>query len=250
VRHQKGGGHWSRTWRSRRSEVLVPANNLRKSIDSVFRYLIAENAFSDIVVLEQRLNVGGVWNATPTIRTDKHFTIPQTRPSTTPSEPFQKNGVGRDERRLDFLSPIYDNLDTNIPQMLMKYSDQAFPEGTSLFPQHDVVLEYLESYADEVRDLIRFGTQVLEVRPITQNGNSGKWSVSTKNIKTGEKSESIFDAVIVANGHYNDSYVPDIPGIREWNAAYPGSISHSKFYRKPDDFKNKVSPSQAHISYN
>jgi len=51
-----------------------------------------------------------------------------------------------------------------------------------------------------------------------------------KNLKTEEVSVSLFDAVIVANGHYNDPYVPKILGIREWNAAYPGSISHSKFY--------------------
>jgi cation diffusion facilitator CzcD-associated flavoprotein CzcO len=124
----------------------------------------------------------------------------------------------------------------------MKYSDQPFPDGTSLFPQHDVVLEYLERYADEVRHLITFGTQVLDVSPITEHSSQDRWSVSTKNLKTEEVSVSVFDAVIVANGHYNDPYVPDVPGIREWNAAYPGSISHSKFYRRPNDFKNKVSP--------
>jgi cation diffusion facilitator CzcD-associated flavoprotein CzcO len=184
--------------------------------------------------------VGGVWNATPNIRTDKHFTIPQTRPSTIPSEPVHGHGAEGGENNFDFLSPIYDNMDTNIPQMLMKYSDHAFPEGTSLFTQHDVVLEYLERYADEVRHLIRFGTQVLDVYAIMESGGRETWSITTRKIKTGEVSVSIFDAVIVASGHYNDPYVPDIPGIREWNTTYPGSISHSKFYRKPNDFKDKV----------
>jgi cation diffusion facilitator CzcD-associated flavoprotein CzcO len=215
--------------------------------DTTCRYLVAETTFSEIVILEQRLNVGGVWNATPTIRTDKYFTIPQTKPSVTPNEPIQDHGAEGGGNKFEFLSPIYDNLDTNIPQMLMKYSDQAFPDGTSLFPQHDVVLEYLERYADEVRHLIRFGLQVLDVYPIMESGSREKWSITTKNIETGEVTVSIFDAVIVANGHYNDPYVPDIPEIREWNAAYPASISHSKFYRRPDDFKDKVSPPPTHI---
>ncbi len=168
-------------------------------------------------------------------------------PSTIPSEPVQSHGVEGDRGKLEFLSPIYNNLDTNIPQMLMKYSDHAFPEGTSLFPQHDVVLEYMERYGDEIRHLIRFGTQVIDVRPVTEDCRSEKWSVSTKDLRSGVELVSIFDAVIVANGHYNDPYVPDIPGIREWNARYPGSISHSKFYRKPDDFNNKASLPLAYI---
>jgi cation diffusion facilitator CzcD-associated flavoprotein CzcO len=141
----------------------------------------------------------------------------------------------------EFISPIYDDLDTNIPHSIMEYSNQRFPDGTPLFPRHEVVLGYLERYADEVRHLVRFGTEVVNVSPaIEASSEKEKWVVRTRNIKTREERVQIFDAVIVANGHYETPFVPDIPGITEWNTAYPGSISHSKFYRRPDEFRDKV----------
>ncbi|KAF1967261.1 FAD/NAD(P)-binding domain-containing protein [Bimuria novae-zelandiae CBS 107.79] len=49
----------------------------------------------------------------------------------------------------------------------------------------------------------------------------------------------IYDAVIVANGHFIVPYIPDIPGICAWNAQYPGLISHAEYYRAPEDFTGK-----------
>ena len=40
----------------------------------------------------------------------------------------------------------------------MQFSDQGFPEDILLFPKHDVVLAYLEKYAEVVRRLIHFST--------------------------------------------------------------------------------------------
>lgn len=154
--------------------------------------------------------------------------------------PAWDSGEVRDGNRFEFMSPIYDDLDTNIPYSLMEYSDHRFPEGTPLFPRHEVVLEYLERYADDIRYLLKLGTQVSDVSPTTEDDNKDKWSVTTRDIKTGKESIQIFDAVIVANGHYDTPFVPDIPGIREWNDAYPGSISHSKYYRRVDKFRDKV----------
>ena len=183
--------------------------------------------------------MGGVWNATPEDIEDKDFTIPQTRPSVAPKNPIRRVGLEGTGGQIQFLSPIYDDLETNIPHTLMKYSDLPFPEGTPLFPSHEEVLKYLERYADDLRHLISFGIQVLHVRAFKGEGKI-RWSVTTRNLSTSSESTSVFDAVIVASGHYDDSYVPDIPGIKEWNVTYPGSISHSKFYRRPDTYKKKV----------
>ena len=68
-----------------------------------------------------------------------------------------------DENGLEFESPLYDYLETNIPKQLMAYSDQPFGDNLPLFPGHDAVLDYLELYADEIRHLIRFHTQVVKV---------------------------------------------------------------------------------------
>lgn len=45
---------------------------------------------------------------------------------------------------------------------------------------------------------------------------------------------------MVANGHYHACRVPDIPGLKEWKAAWPSRVQHSKGYRTPNDFKDQV----------
>jgi len=59
-------------------------------------------------------------------------------------------------------------------------------------------------------------------------------------LESKEVSTETFDAVIVASGHYDDPFVPDIAGLEAWNSTLPGSISHSKFYRQPEVFTGKV----------
>ncbi|KAI9743084.1 MAG: hypothetical protein M1818_003379 [Claussenomyces sp. TS43310] len=201
------------------------------------KYLAAEHAFDKIEVFEQRPSVGGLWCATPDYQVDNSFTVPRTRPSSIPSTPVWQHHDVSGQTSFEFLSPIYNALDTNIPYTLMNYSDQPFPQGTSLFPSHSAVREYLERYADDVRHLLSLGTQVVELRPA--DGLPGKWSLTARNLTTKVNTTQIFDSVVVANGHYDDPYIPGISGIKEWNAAYPGAISHSKFYRTPMEFKNK-----------
>ena len=136
-----------------------------------------------------------------------------------------------------FLSPIYDSLDTNIPHTLMNFQGLPFPSGCPLFPPYQTVRQYLEDYATDVRHLLKLGTQVMDVVPVDL---AGKWRVTTRVITTGSADEAVYDAVIVASGHYDDPYVPNIPGLSEWNETYPGSISHSKFYRRPEWYRDKV----------
>jgi cation diffusion facilitator CzcD-associated flavoprotein CzcO len=53
------------------------------------------------------------------------------------------------------------------------------------------------------------------------------------------KQSTTFDAVLVANGHYDVPFVPTTPGITEWNAAYPGRISHSKYFRQSKSYSGQ-----------
>ena len=196
------------------------------------RCLAAEKAFTKIEVFDQRPTVGGVWCATPSERSEKGFMIPRSRPTKSHDEPFWDKTVGE----FQFLSPIYDHLETNIPYSLMEYANHSFPPGCSLFPNHRDVRTYLERYADEVLPFLKLGIQVLKVKPVAER----KWSIETRQIGSDLSETQLFDAVVVANGHYDDPFVPDLPRIREWEAKFPHSISHSKYYRKPDDFKDKV----------
>lgn len=200
----------------------------------MLRFLLAEKKFSKVHIFEQRATAGGVWNYTAAAR-EQGFTVPRTEPSTCPDQAIW----AKDSANVEFMSPIYDLLETNIPHSLMNYTDKEFPQGSSLFPRHSVVLQYLKEYAEELTDSISYETQVLDVsKPASQP--SAPWEVETLDLKTNTTTKAEFDAVIVGSGHYNDPFIPDIPGLVEFDKAFPGAISHSKFYRRPDDYSNKV----------
>ncbi len=133
---------------------------------------------------------------------------------------------------------MYENLETNIPHFLMQFSDQPSLTENQLFPSRDATLQYLKAYGDDVRHLLKFQTQLIEVLPVTNDGNDS-WQVRYRSLNSRMIHEATYDAVVVASGHYSVPYLPDIQGISKWNAAYPGSISHSKYYQKPLDFANK-----------
>lgn len=143
-----------------------------------------------------------------------------------------------------FLSPIYERLETNIPKSLMGYGDTKFPDSIQLFPGHAEVQQYLETYAQPVLDLIRFRTQVDSVKFFQATAGSDgsiseEWSICSRNVTSGEEICEVFNAIIVASGHYNTPFIPEIPGLEEWNQDFPGTISHSKHFRRPEAFVDK-----------
>ncbi|KAF2159044.1 hypothetical protein M409DRAFT_71290 [Zasmidium cellare ATCC 36951] len=210
------------------------------------KYLLAEKAFDRIAVVEQRSEVGGIWNYTPCDdEPAKDLSVPQTSPHAGVDKPVWRNsnaahvlGEKEEEEAAAFITPLYDRLETNIPRGLMGFSDLDWPEDCQLFPRHNDVLDYLKRYAHDVRHLIEFRTQVLDVSQL----EDGRWSVQTQEVQRNVPQaiqEHIFDAVIVANGHYDVPYIPSVPGIEAWHKSYPGAITHSKFYRKPEYYTGK-----------
>ncbi|KAJ5182966.1 hypothetical protein N7492_000582 [Penicillium capsulatum] len=213
----------------------------RSSVDQVanrsLRYLLAEKSFDQIDVFEQRSSVGGAWNYSPSSsKTGKSTPVPHLNPHE-PVEPPTWIGQGDGTREAVFVSPLYDRLETNIPKELMRFVDQPFPADTQLFPKHHAVKQYLEDYAEDTRSLIQFETQVVKVA--LNDPHLSTWDLTTRNLHTDVGVTRTYDAVVVASGHYNVPYLPEIPGIEAWDRAYPDSISHSKFYDSPDSFQDK-----------
>ena len=191
--------------------------------------------------------MGGIWNYSGTSQSKK-ISIPQINPRFGLEDLEDReqgagntNGTRLDRQRFEFETPLYDNLETNIPKFLMAYSDKPFPEDAPLFPKHGMVLKYLEEYSEEVKYLIHFQTQVLDVR-LRRGDNSvdhDRWEVTVLDLQSRKTTAAFYDAVVVASGHYTVPFVPDIKGVGNWNAVYRGSIIHSKAYRKPEAFRNK-----------
>ncbi|KAF3009587.1 hypothetical protein E8E13_006232 [Curvularia kusanoi] len=209
------------------------------------KYLRAEKAFHNIVLFEQRPRGGGIWNYTSDERDEDLFSVPQTQPWGKNQEPIWKeplqNGhaaTSNDSKQPVFVSPMYERLETNIPRGLMGFKELDWPTDSQLFPKHQTVLKYIEDYGSDVQDTIRYSTQVTKVTPITDDPYS-PWSVVSRALQTSEVFTEKYDAVIVANGHFITPFIPDIARIADWNNSYPGLISHSKYYRRPEEFAQK-----------
>ena len=239
-RYHRRWSEWYRSYEVSRSYLRT-----RALVHTLIRYLLAEKHFGRIVTFEQRNKVGGLWNYTVDDDLAKAEAEAQSIPQTSHKAPldlpvWRLSGagdmLGATAKEATFASPMYDDLETNIPKELMQYSDYPFSEELRLFPEREKVLRYLEEYAQEVRHLIRFQIQVYDVQKVANGG----WIVRFRNLETEQETEEPYDAVLVASGHYDVPYIPAIRGLKEWNKTFPGSASHSKFYRRPDDYKGKV----------
>ena len=233
---------------------LLPTNSITRiaiigagpSGISAAKYLVAERAFQTIDIFEQRHQIGGVWNLT-TNTLSKRTPVPQIDPNfhveTQASSELVDGELPEVDRADRFETPLYDQLETNIPKQLMQYANRPFNDGLPLFPGHQSVLDYCKRYADDVRPLIRLNYRVAEVCPMKGGPPPGSpcngWSVTTIDEATRDREVHQYDAVVVASGHFSVPYIPKVKGIETWSSSYPGAIMHSKAYRNPGMFADK-----------
>ena len=204
-------------------------------------------------MFEQRARVGGVWDyhnetkappeALATLQSGPHH-AGLAKPIWDKSGTKQVLGSAVEDRAR-FYTPLYDRLETNIPRSLMGFSDQDWPQDSQLFPKHETVTEYIEKYSEDVKHLISFQTQVLSVEQVEGSDNDlERWLVKTQTIVAGNEgqvTEGVYDAVVVASGHFSVPYVPQIKGMQEWSQKWPGVVSHSMYYKRPEDYQDQVS---------
>ncbi|KAG5949025.1 hypothetical protein E4U53_006068 [Claviceps sorghi] len=196
------------------------------------KYLRAQGTYDKVTVFEQQAEVGGVWNYDVVVPAPNP--IPQTSPFYPPDKPER---VGHDGLPV-FPSPMYRDLHANLTKTLMKFSDLDFPQQSWVFPSRQDIQEYIVTYSHDVRDLIRFCTQVTRVE-LRVEGDDDKWQVETRSTLSGEVLRETFDAVVVANGHYSTPFVPDIKNLASFHATHPSVVIHSKNYHSADAFAGK-----------
>ncbi|GCE99559.1 hypothetical protein ZYGM_002026 [Zygosaccharomyces mellis] len=125
---------------------------------------------------------------------------------------------------------MYDQLETNISKHLMKFSGFPFPHQVPHFPWRQDVYGYLDSYykrfiQDRQNVVLNLNTSVISL-----SKDCDIWRITTRNNTTGREQSQEFDHVVVANGHYDRSYIPDTPGLQDW--LDHGAAIHSR------DFQN------------
>ncbi|CAN0896047.1 Flavin-containing monooxygenase FMO GS-OX-like 9 [Linum grandiflorum] len=191
-----------------------------------------------VVVFEQKHDVGGQWLYDPKIENE--------------------NPLGKTEF-LDVHSSIYTSLRLISPREIMGYTDFPFfvKEGrdTRRFPGHKELWLYLKDFSVHfgLREMIRFNTRVeyvgmldyheefgkeikwvVKSRSLLKNGNSNK--TTNVGIENNPLVEEVYDAVVIANGHYSYPRLPSIKGMEKWKRKQ----MHSHVYRVPEGFKDQV----------
>ncbi|OKL56726.1 hypothetical protein UA08_07862 [Talaromyces atroroseus] len=221
--------------------------------------LAKEQAFDTIRVFERRNAAGGTWILTsdldPSIpslqdllelRADQPIQVPASYPC---EKPKDKNVDSHQLRFSD--SAAHNHLHSNLPPEIMAFSQEPIPKilsdeslarygPDSPFRHRDVMRQWVEDVLNRGNygHLVEFGTTVERAE------HTGKeWVLTLRQSVPGQErdfwKQEHFDAVVVATGHYNVPYIPNIPGIVEYDKKYPGRIWHSKHYRTTEPFIGK-----------
>ncbi|XP_004955727.2 flavin-containing monooxygenase FMO GS-OX-like 8 [Setaria italica] len=116
------------------------------------------------------------------------------------------------------------------------------------FPGRREVYCYLKDFcaAFGLADAVRLNTRVVRVAmaapaPREASGGDVKWLVRSVHVQPdgsedGVAAEEVFDAVVVANGHYSQPRLPKIQGMGEWSRRQ----LHSHSYRVPDPYRDET----------
>ncbi|KAD4888907.1 hypothetical protein E3N88_20980 [Mikania micrantha] len=179
-----------------------------------------------VVVLEQNHDVGGQWLYDPKVE--------------------GQDPLGKDATRsgLTVHSSVYDSLRLTSPREIMGFTDFPFlikkGRDTRRFPGHKELFLYLKDFCEwfGLRDMIRFNTKVVYVGILDYGafGEDLKWVVKSKDKDSDEVISEVFDAVVVATGHYSHPRLPSIKGMDAWRRKQ----MHSHLYRAPEPFRNQV----------
>lgn len=158
----------------------------------------------EIVCFEKQADWGGQWNYTWMTGLDQH------------GEPVH--------------SSMYRNLWSNGPKEVLEFADYTFDEhfgrAISSYPPRPVLWDYISGRVEktDVRRLVRFETVV---RLTSFDEDSGKFTVTSEHLPSGETAVEEFDHVVVASGHFSFPRIPEFAGIE----TFPGIVGHAHDFR-------------------
>ncbi|KAM0924120.1 hypothetical protein ACQ4PT_005108 [Festuca glaucescens] len=179
----------------------------------------------DLTVLEQSGDIGGQWLYDP--RSDGADPLGTAAP-------------------VRVHSSIYASLRLISPRQTTGFTDFPFSPKNGRdnlrYPGHREVHLYLKDFCDAfgLMEVVRLDTRVLRAA-MTPTRQWAVRSVDLKEYQTDEKMfgamvDEVFDAVVVATGHYSQPRLPGIEGMEAWS----GRQMHSHSYRVPEPFRGEV----------
>ncbi|KAI9249886.1 hypothetical protein BY458DRAFT_445131 [Sporodiniella umbellata] len=204
----------------------------------------------DVTVFELAKTLGGLWNYTEAASSKPP--IQQQSVSSIQTEAVPEKGKLEtypqvkdiDQALIERQPPTacYTDLLTSFPTDCTCFPDYPMNENIDTYVGHEKVLNYLHEYTNHfnLRPHIQFNTRV---ESVCKKGDEWElvlclYQVDSKGLKETRWREK-FDAVVAASGLHQEPFIPDIPGLAEFDARWPEKISHSKQFRSPETFKDK-----------
>lgn len=130
-------------------------------------------------------------------------------------------------------SPMYAGAHLISSRPMTEFPDFPMPDDWPDYPHHSLVLRYLEKYADHfgLREHIWYGSEIERI----EQADGGRFDVIIKSAAGGTGRRLRYAAVVIANGHNWDPYMPEYPGQQ----AFRGQIIHSVSYQDSSRFRGK-----------
>lgn len=213
--------------------------------------LISEQKFDLIRLFERRSEAGGSFSyqanppeklknikALSERKAFQHEPVPSELPAYVPKSATQ--------RFMD--TATYSYLESNVEASVMEFSKERFPEALSSRSIEkygkDTPFRHNTQIKQWVQDLykrkghddhIEFNTSV----ELIEKNENYTLTLRRFGINSDYVWQEHFDAVVVASGHYDVPYVPDIPGLDDFMAIPHTETIHSKAFRTREQFRNK-----------
>lgn len=132
---------------------------------------------------------------------------------------------------------VYESTVINTSKEMTCFSDFPAPKHFPPFMPHGYVVQYLHMYAKKFDLLkhIHFKATVLDISRTPNHRETGQWKV-TLAIGEGKVNESIFDAVMICNGHLSKPFFPKFNGLDR----FQGRKLHSHEYKSYRGFEGKA----------
>jgi trimethylamine monooxygenase len=166
----------------------------------------------EMVCYERQKDCGGIWNYTWRTGTDEH------------GEPVHAS--------------MYRYLWSNGPKEALEFADYSFEEhfGRQIpsFPPRAVLHDYIKGRIER-SGIMHYIKMNHTVRGVTYNEDTGKFTVTVKDLVSDSLTSSEFDYVFGASGHFSTPQIPEFPGLDK----FPGRTMHSHDFRSADEFAGK-----------
>lgn len=132
---------------------------------------------------------------------------------------------------------VYESTVINTSKEMTCFSDFPAPKHFPPFMPRGHVEEYLRMYAEhfDLVKFIRFQSIVLDISRTQDHRETGQWRVCYKDDNE-NVSESIFDGVMICNGHLSKPFLPAFKGLN----SFQGRRLHSHAYKSYRGYESKV----------